>query len=107
LFNTFASLITLHGGRPHWAKTHTLTPSVLEKTYPKFKDFMRVRERVDPEGVLVNGYVRRHLMGVDEFGDKIEQEKERWEERSREWKVRKNTKERGVEVPRESVQMVC
>jgi len=68
---------------------------------------MQVRQRVDPEGVLVNGYVRRHLLGVDEFGEKVEKEEERWEERSREWKVRKNVVERKVEVPRESVQMVC
>ncbi|GAA5889432.1 hypothetical protein JCM16303_005561 [Sporobolomyces ruberrimus] len=106
-FNTFASLITLHGGRPHWAKTHTLTPSILEKTYPRFRDFMRVRARVDPEGVLVNGYVRRHLLGIDVDGNKVEQEEERWEERSREWKVRQGVEERKVVVPREAVQMVC
>jgi len=46
-------------------------------------------------------------LGVDEFGEKVEKEEERWEERSREWKVRKNVVERKVEVPRESVQMVC
>ncbi|GAA5911912.1 D-arabinono-1,4-lactone oxidase [Sporobolomyces salmoneus] len=106
-FNTFASLITLHSGRPHWAKTHTLTPSILAETYPRFRDFMSVRSRVDPENVLVNGYVRRHLLGQDEEGKEVEKEAERWEERSREWKVRKQAVEREVKVPRESVQMVC
>lgn len=68
---------------------------------------MRVRARVDPEGVLVNGYVRRHLLGIDVDGNKVEQEEERWEERSREWKVRQGVEERKVVVPREAVQMVC
>lgn len=107
-FDTFASLITLHGGRPHWAKTHTLTPSILEQTYPRFRDFMKVRERVDPQGVLVNGYVRRHLLGQDENGGKISDEGERWDERSREWKVRKGVRgSKQVEVPKQAVQSVC
>ncbi|GAA5966192.1 hypothetical protein JCM3765_006081 [Sporobolomyces pararoseus] len=107
-FDIFASLITLHGGRPHWAKTHTLTPSILEQTYPRFRDFMKVRERVDPQGVLVNGYVRRHLLGQDENGGKISNEGERWDERSREWKVRKGVQgSKKVDVPKQAVQSVC
>lgn len=31
--------------------------------YPKMKDFLAVRERVDPQGVLLNPYIRRHLLG--------------------------------------------
>jgi hypothetical protein len=118
-FSTFASLISLHKGRPHWAKTHTLTPKVLKTLYPKFNVFMKVRERVDPENVLVNGYVRRHLLGQDEQGRYLDGdegqgqgETDRWEERSREWKVRKLGKDSAGEakvvvVPKESVQMVC
>jgi len=80
---------------------------------------MKVRERVDPENVLVNGYVRRHLLGQDEQGRYLDGEEgqgqgetDRWEERSREWKVRKLGKDSAGEakvvvVPKESVQMVC
>ncbi|GAA6062185.1 hypothetical protein JCM10212_001349 [Sporobolomyces blumeae] len=117
LFSTFASLLTLHGGRPHWAKTHTLTPSVLHATYPRFGDFLKVRERVDPERVLVNGYMRRHVLGEDEDGRKLgdAHEDERWEARAREWKVRRIApdgerdgrqtlkEDRPISVPREAV----
>lgn len=55
--------------------------------YPRFDDFLRVRERVDPRGVLVNEYVRRHL--VDECAaGKAEEGKGEMERRVRRWKVR-------------------
>ncbi|GAA5940740.1 hypothetical protein JCM1841_000345 [Sporobolomyces salmonicolor] len=90
-FSTFASILAAFSGRPHWAKTHTLTPSVLARTYPRFGDFLVVRERVDPHRILVNGYVRRHLLGLGATGETLEKEREDagWETRSREWKARK------------------
>ncbi|GAA5864831.1 hypothetical protein JCM1840_004919 [Sporobolomyces johnsonii] len=90
-FSTFAAILEAFSGRPHWAKTHTLTPAVLAPTYPRFGDFLGVRARVDPHGVLVNGYVRRHLLGLGARGERLGEEREgdAWEARSREWKVRK------------------
>lgn len=78
-FSRFAALLGA-SARPHWAKTHQLTPRDLAKLYPRLGDFCAVRERVDPQGVLANGYVRRHLMGEVERGD-MEQEGRRYKER--------------------------
>lgn len=33
--------------------------------YPKFEDFTRLLQRVDPDGVMRSEYVRRHIEGED------------------------------------------
>lgn len=52
-----------HGGRPHWAKAHHLRPDRLRALYPRFDDFRRLLEDVDPEGLFRNEYVSRHIFG--------------------------------------------
>jgi len=49
------------GGRPHWGKLHGLDAEMLRSRYPRFGDFVAVRDRLDPEGVLSNGYLDRVL----------------------------------------------
>jgi L-gulonolactone oxidase len=49
------------GGRPHWGKLHGLDAGVLRTRYPRFADFVAVRDRLDPGGVLSNGYLDRVL----------------------------------------------
>ncbi|KAJ7072166.1 D-arabinono-1,4-lactone oxidase-domain-containing protein [Mycena amicta] len=66
LFREFEAILFKHNGRPHWAKTHPLTPDKLERAYPKFHDFRRVIEDVDPDGTFCNEYVRRHLLGKED-----------------------------------------
>lgn len=61
----FAEIAASHGGRPHWAKEHNLTPKGIEALYPKFGDFKAVLQRVDPEGVMRSEYVQRHIEGDD------------------------------------------
>lgn len=52
------------GGRPHWGKLHSVDhASGLRDMYPRFDDFLRVRERVDPNGVFLGAYARR-LLGL-------------------------------------------
>ncbi|KAL7423531.1 D-arabinono-1,4-lactone oxidase [Cryptotrichosporon argae] len=61
----FAEICAKHGGRPHWAKTHLLRPAELRALYPEFDKFVAVIDRVDPDGILRNEYVRRHIGGED------------------------------------------
>jgi L-gulono-1,4-lactone dehydrogenase len=49
------------GGRPHWGKLHYRDADSLRKVYPKFDDFLGVRERLDPARVFTNGYLDRVL----------------------------------------------
>jgi FAD-linked oxidoreductase len=50
-----------HDGRPHWGKVHTRTAADLAPAYPRFGDFLALRERLDPQRVFTNGYLRRVL----------------------------------------------
>jgi FAD-linked oxidoreductase len=42
------------GGRPHWAKRHSLRPEDAHRLYPHLPHFLAVRRSVDPEGKFVN-----------------------------------------------------
>ena len=62
-FNLIEPLFWKYGGRPHWGKVHTLGYRQLRALYPKFDDFLAIRESVDPDGRMLNPYLR-HLFGV-------------------------------------------
>ena len=62
-FTEFERIASELHGKPHWAKTHTLRPAELRLLYPKFPDFVKVLENVDPAGLFRNEYVRRHIFG--------------------------------------------
>jgi len=49
------------GGRPHWGKLHNLAADDLAPRYPRFADFLAVREALDPERRFTNTYLRRVL----------------------------------------------
>jgi FAD-linked oxidoreductase len=50
-----------HDGRPHWGKLHTRTAADLAPVYPRFADFLALRDRLDPDRVFANDYLRRVL----------------------------------------------
>jgi L-gulonolactone oxidase len=49
------------GGRPHWGKLHGLDADDLRARYPRYDEFVAVRDRLDPTGVLANEYLDRVL----------------------------------------------
>ncbi len=49
------------GGRPHWGKVHTRTAADLAPAYDRFDDFLAMRDRLDPDRVFANPYLRRVL----------------------------------------------
>lgn len=48
-------------GRPHWGKLHGRARDDLRPVYPRFDDFLAVRERLDPERIFANEYTDRVL----------------------------------------------
>lgn len=46
-----------HGGRPHWAKRHTLTRSEVDALYPMAERFREVRRAADPVGKFLNPHL--------------------------------------------------
>jgi L-gulonolactone oxidase len=49
------------GGRPHWGKLHTLDASHLRERYPRFDEFVALRDTLDPERRFTNAYLDRVL----------------------------------------------
>lgn len=47
-----------YDGRPHWGKLHSLNARLLAPLYPKWKDFLAVREALDPQGRFLNPHLR-------------------------------------------------
>ncbi|MEU4559248.1 D-arabinono-1,4-lactone oxidase [Actinoplanes sp. NPDC023936] len=60
-FKAVESLCEPLGGRPHWGKLHYRTAANLRPAYPKFDDFVAVRDRLDPARVFTNEYLDRVL----------------------------------------------
>ncbi len=48
-------------GRPHWGKMHTLEADDLAKAYPRFEEFLALRDRLDPHRLFANPYLERVL----------------------------------------------
>lgn len=51
------AIFRAHGGRPHWAKRHTLTRADVETLYPMAGRFSEVRAAVDPGGKFLNAHL--------------------------------------------------
>jgi len=60
-FAAVEEIMVAHGGRPHWGKLHTRDAEALRALYPRFDDFLAVRDRLDPERRFENAYLRRVL----------------------------------------------
>ena len=57
-FDIIEPIFWKYGGRPHWGKVHSLSHKELSQLYPRFRDFMEIRESLDPQGRMLNGHLR-------------------------------------------------
>ncbi|WP_345640035.1 D-arabinono-1,4-lactone oxidase [Streptomyces tremellae] len=62
-FGAVERIMVAHGGRPHWGKLHSRDAEYLAGVYPRFGEFTAVRDRLDPDRVFGNDYLRRVLGG--------------------------------------------
>ncbi len=51
------AIFRAHGGRPHWAKRHTLTRGDVDTLYPMAERYRGVRRAVDPQGKFLNPHL--------------------------------------------------
>jgi len=58
----YEELMLSYDGRPHWAKVHKMNREFFLKSYPKFKEFLSIREKLDPACLFVNDYLKRHIL---------------------------------------------
>jgi FAD-linked oxidoreductase len=57
-FRAAEPIYAAHGGRPHWAKNHSLKASDFAKLYPEWEAFHAIRHRLDPQGKFMNAHLR-------------------------------------------------
>ncbi|MEU2715950.1 D-arabinono-1,4-lactone oxidase [Streptomyces sp. NPDC007205] len=60
-FTAAERILTAHEGRPHWGKVHTRDAEYFARVYPRFGEFTALRDRLDPERLFQNDYLRRVL----------------------------------------------
>lgn len=57
-FRAVDSLFAEFKGRPHWGKLHFMTADRLDRLFPRYNDFVTLRQRFDPKGVFLNDHTR-------------------------------------------------
>ena len=50
-----------YDGRPHWGKVHTRTAEDLAPAYPRWTEFQKARDELDPDRLFTNPYLERVL----------------------------------------------
>ncbi|MFI5831651.1 D-arabinono-1,4-lactone oxidase [Streptomyces sp. NPDC051578] len=60
-FTAAERIFTAHEGRPHWGKVHTRDAEYFAGVYPRFGEFTALRDRMDPDRLFGNDYLRRVL----------------------------------------------
>ncbi|MBF4512456.1 FAD-binding protein [Plantibacter sp. VKM Ac-2885] len=60
-FRAVEAIMIELGGRPHWGKRHGRDASSLRGVYPRFDEFVRLRDRLDPGRLFGNRYLARVL----------------------------------------------
>jgi len=57
VFDAIEPIFRAHGGRPHWAKRHTLAARDVFELYPRAAEFCAVRRAVDPQRKFANQHL--------------------------------------------------
>ena len=60
-FREVEAVMTAVGGRPHWGKMHTRDAEYLRGVYPRFADFLALRDELDPARRFSNPYLSKVL----------------------------------------------
>ncbi len=57
-FRAVEAIAGEYDGRPHWGKRHELDAATLRERYPRFDDFLAIRDAFDPDRRFANDYTR-------------------------------------------------
>jgi FAD/FMN-containing dehydrogenase len=61
-FHDIEPIFRSFDGRPHWGKKHRLTAADLRPLYPRWDEFARIREKLDPDGVFLTPAMKALLV---------------------------------------------
>jgi len=59
LLSDFGPIFKSFGGRPHWGKLNNFTKEEFAKAYPMWDNFLEIRKKCDPNGKLLNPYLKK------------------------------------------------
>ncbi|WP_180073308.1 MULTISPECIES: D-arabinono-1,4-lactone oxidase [unclassified Acinetobacter] len=59
IFKWVEPILLKYGGRPHWGKIHSLQAAQLRTLYPKWDEFMQIRQELDPTQKWINPYLQK------------------------------------------------
>lgn len=62
-FDALESVFINNNGRPHWGKMHTRKHDYLSNVYPRWNDFLSIREMMDPKCIFINDHLK-DLLGI-------------------------------------------
>lgn len=62
-FKDVENVMRNHDSRPHWGKMHSRDATELAGLYPRWDEFIAMRDRMDPERTFMNDHLRRILGG--------------------------------------------
>jgi FAD-linked oxidoreductase len=60
-FRLVSRVLEPYGARPHWGKLHYLDAELLRTRYPRFDEFVGIRQALDPDGLFSNRYLDQVL----------------------------------------------
>lgn len=63
LLSSIGPVVRRFKARPHWGKLHAYQPQELALLYPRWQDFLSLRQSLDPHNRLLNPHLRQ-LFGV-------------------------------------------
>lgn len=63
-FEALEAIFIKYEGRPHWGKMHQRSAQSLATAYPRWDDFMALRQKLDPTGVFLSPYLS-NMFGVE------------------------------------------
>ena len=66
LLGAYEEALYALSGRPHWGQVNYLTGDLVRSMYPRFDDWLRVRERLDPQGTFDSPFTKR--VGISRRG---------------------------------------
>jgi FAD/FMN-containing dehydrogenase len=54
----FEEFAKKYNGRPHWGKEFSKDKNYLQEQYPKYQDFVQLKQKLDPDKKFENEYIR-------------------------------------------------
>ena len=65
VFDLIEPIFIKYQARPHWAKMHSLRYEQIKRLYPKWDEFMQIRQQLDPTAKFLNPYLKTLMLGEE------------------------------------------